>query len=435
MLKTSPAYSHLASATNEAEMQSIFQTQLTRLWGRPVAIENFHIPRVIPRGEGKFLVQYRFSIVDEHGSQPRIFFGRLLSPADMIPAYAKEPNAFFVSDIRLVVPIFPFDSKLKMLAQFFDPASGPRLLQPLAGAIGLNGTAQLAKVEVLGYRLERRGTLSVSVQERTRTVSLVAKLVRPEKAAGLFEELQALEKNGFGATSDNNIRVPHPLAVTPEGVLWLEAVFDLSLHDLVGTGPYVSACRSTGLVLQRLHSAKLPNLPTFSVEEAQAQLKTLALETAQIYPVLRESIEGVWQQLETRAPAVAEKETVPVHRDFYDKQLLVGANRITLLDTDTLALGDPAVDVGNFLAHLVLRGKQNALSEKTTGEARANFLEAYRSGQQVGMSEAFQKRTVWWEAATLLRLACLYSLRPRWRKLALPLLEQSEKTLRGEDYA
>ncbi|HEU4436262.1 MAG TPA: phosphotransferase, partial [candidate division Zixibacteria bacterium] len=187
--------------------------------------------------------------------------------------------------------------------------------------------------------------------------------------------------------------------------------------------------------LQRLHSAKLPNLPTFSVEEAQAQLKTLALETAQIYPVLRESIEGVWQQLETRAPAVAEKETVLVHRDFYDKQLLVGANRITLLDTDTLALGDPAVDVGNFLAHLVLRGKQNALSEKTTGEARANFLEAYRSGQQVGMSEAFQKRTVWWEAATLLRLACLYSLRPRWKKLALPLLEQSEKTLRGEDYA
>jgi|GEM_PF-3342666 len=435
MLKTSPAYSHLASATNEAEMQSIFQTQLTRLWGRPVAIENFHIPRVIPRGEGKFLVQYRFSIVDEHGSQPRIFFGRLLSPADMIPAYAKESNAFFVSDIRLVVPIFPFDPKLKMLVQFFDSASGPRLLQPLAGAIGLNGTAQLAKVEVLGYRLERRGTLSVSVQERTRTVSLVAKLVRPEKAAGLFEELQALEKNGFGATSDKNIRVPHPLAVTPEGILWLEAVFDLSLHDLIGTEPYVSACRSAGFVLQRLQSAKLPNLPTFSVEEAQAQLKTLALETTQIYPVLCESIEDVWQQLESNAPAVAEKKTVPVHRDFYDKQLLVGANRITLLDTDTLSFGDPASDVGNFLAHLILRSNQHLLPEKTLAQAKKDFLEAYNSNTSLVMGKEFEKRIKWWEAATLLRLACLYSLRPRWRKLALPLLEQSEKTLRGEDYA
>jgi hypothetical protein len=435
MLKTSPAYSHLASVTNEAEMQSIFQTQLTRFWGRPVAMENYHIPRVIPKGEGKFLVQYRFSTVDKHGSQPRIFFGRLLSPAEMIPAYAKEPNAFFVSDIRLVVPIFPFDPKLKMLAQFFDPAFGPHLLQPLGQAVGLNGTAHMAKVEVLGYRLERRGTLSVSVQERTRTVSLVAKLVRSEKATGLFDQLQALEKNGFGETSEGNLRVPHPLAVTPDGVLWLEAVFDLSLHDLIGTEPYVSACRSAGLVLQRLHSANLSNLPTFTVEEAQAQLKTLALETAQIYPVLREGIEGVWSHLKTDAPVLAEKDFVPVHRDFYDKQLLVGANRITLLDTDTLSLGDPALDIGNFLAHLILRGKQHLLPEETLAQTKKDFLETYNSKKSSVMEKDFEKRVKWWKAAALLRLACLYSLRPRWKKLAWPLLEQSEKALQGEKYA
>ncbi len=435
MLKPSPAYAHLAAATDEAVMKPIFQERLAKLQNRPVEMENFHIPRVIPKGGGRFLIQYRFSTGDENGSQARIFFGRLLSPSEMIPAYAKEPEAFFVSDIRLVVPVFPFDPKLKTLAQFFDSASGPHLLQPLAQAVGLNGTAQLAKVKVLGYRLERRGTLNITIQEQSRTVSLVAKLVRPEKAAGLFDQLQALEKNGFGAASNDNIRVPHPVAVTPEGVLWLETVFDLSLHDLVGTEPYVSACRTAGVALQKLHIVDLKNLPAFMMEEALTQLKALVFETAQIYPVLRETIENVWRQLESGVPVLKEQEFGPVHRDFYDKQLLVGPNRITLLDTDMLSFGDPALDVGNFLAHLILRGKQHSLPEKTVGQAKKSFLEAYNSNKDSVLGKDFEKRIIWWEAATLLRLACLYSLRPRWKKLSLPLLEQSEKTLRGENYA
>ncbi|MCI0330424.1 MAG: phosphotransferase [candidate division Zixibacteria bacterium] len=435
MLKPSPAYSHLAAATDEAVMPPIFQAPLSRLWGRTVEIANFHIPRVIPKGEGKFLIQYRFSTVDEHGHQPRIFFGRLLSPSEMIPAYAKEPNAFFVANIRLVVPVFPFDPKIKTLAQFFDPAPGPGLLQPLTQTLGLNGTAQVVKVDVLGYRLERRGILNISVSEHGRTLSLVAKLVRSEKAAGLFEQLRTLEENGFGASSKENIRVPHPVTATSEGVLWLEAIADSSLHDLIETERFIPGCRSAGLALQKLHSAKLQNLSLYTIEEALSELKDLAFETARIYPALQENVHEVWKKLESSRPAMEEKEFAPLHRDFYDKQLLAGSNRTTLLDTDALSRGDPAQDVGNFLAHLILRGKQHSLPEKIVGQARTNFLEAYHPSKSPMTGKNFQKRTTWWEAASLLRLACLYSLRPRWKKLAIPLLEQSKKTPRGESNA
>ncbi|MGH8004074.1 MAG: phosphotransferase family protein [Limisphaerales bacterium] len=347
----------------------------------------------------------------------------------MIPAFAKKPHAFSVADIRLVVPIFPFDPKLKTLAQFFDSAESARLLQPLTRAIGLNGTARMVKVDVLGYRLERRGILNISISEHNRTVLLVAKLVRPEKAVELFGQLRALEENGFDAASGENIRVPHPAAVTPEGVLWLEAVSDPSLHDVIGKEPFIPGCRSAGLVLQKLHTAKLKDLPPYTFKKALDQLKALAFETAQIYPVLQEAIQNAWPQLENNIPALEEKEFEPVHRDFYDKQLLVGSNRVTLLDTDTLALGDPALDVGNFLAHLILRGKQHSLPEKDIQQARMSFLEAYGAGQSPTGSEKFQKRAAWWEAATLLRLACFYSLRPRWKELAPSLLEESQKRI------
>ncbi len=435
MLKPSPAFAHLATATDEAVMRPIFQERLSKLWGRPVDIENFHIPRVIPRGDGKFLIQYRFSTLEESGTYARIFFGRLLAPAEMIPAYAREPEAFFIADIRLVVPVFPFDPKLKTLAPFFDSAASSHLLQPLASAIGLNGTAKVAKVNVLGYRLERRGTLNISISEHDRTFLLVAKLLRPEKVAGLFARLRTLEEKGFGAASEDNVRVPHAVAATPEGVLWLEAVAGPSLHDLIGMERFLPGCRSAGAALQKLHRAKLQDLLPYTFEETLAELKERILETAQIYPVLRETVQNLWQQVESGRPALKGKEFAPVHRDFYDKQVLVGANRITLLDTDTLAWGDPALDVGNFLAHLVLRGRQHSLPEKNIQQAQRNFLEAYNTGKSLVSGENFQKRAAWWKAASLLRLACLYSLRPRWKKLAVPLLEQSKKTLSGESNA
>jgi hypothetical protein len=435
MLKPSPAFSHLAAATDAAVMQPIFRKQLSEIGNRPTKVENFFIPRVIPKGNGRFLIQYRFTASHEGGRRDWIFFGRLLSPSEMIPSYAKEPNAFFVADIRLVVPVFPFDPKLKVLPQFFQPEKSAALLQSLARPLCLNGTARIEKVEVLGYRLERRGVLNIAITEQNRNLLIVAKLVRPEKAAGLFEQLQALEANGFDTSGEGHVRVPHPLTVAPEGVLWLEALSDPSLHDLIGTEKFISGCRSAGAALQKLHRAALKDLLPYTIEQALTGLKGLAFETAQIYPVLQETIESVRRQLETGAPKLEEKEFAPVHRDFYDKQLLTGETQTTLLDTDTLALGDPALDAGNFLAHLILRGKQHSLPEKAVGQAKGNFLEAYNSHKSSAFEKNVEKRIAWWEAAALLRLACLYSLRPRWKKLARPLLEQSEKTLRGENYA
>ena len=42
-----------------------------------------------------------------------------------------------------------------------------------------------------------------------------------------------------------------------------------------------------------------------------------------------------------------------VHRDFYHDQLLFDAERTWILDLDCAARGDAAMDVGNFVAHLV----------------------------------------------------------------------------------
>jgi len=106
-----------------------------------------------------------------------------------------------------------------------------------------------------------------------------------------------------------------------------------------------------------------------------------------------------------------------VHRDLHVKQVLVTADgEVGVLDLDTLAKGDPAVDVANFLAHLELRSLQGHYSPDRAGLAAAAFVDGYRPDR------ALRARLTAYTAATRVRLACVYAFRPRWRHLARHLL-------------
>ena len=90
--------------------------------------------------------------------------------------------------------------------------------------------------------------------------------------------------------------------------------------------------------------------------------------------------------------------------------------------------GDPTEDVGNFVAHLVLRALQRQLPAETGREQARIFLQRY--GQEFEPPPSDGVAAV--AAATLFRLACLYRFRRRWRSLGPPLLEQALAWARGE---
>ena len=97
--------------------------------------------------------------------------------------------------------------------------------------------------------------------------------------------------------------------------------------------------------------------------------------------------------------------------------MLFAPERTTLLDHDTLAAGDPALDYANFLAHLTLRGLQEPSKQAAVAEGKQAFRQAYGD-----TAAGFADNLPWWEAGTLMRLAILYRLRPRWRQLSRALL-------------
>ncbi len=101
------------------------------------------------------------------------------------------------------------------------------------------------------------------------------------------------------------------------------------------------------------------------------------------------------------------------HRDLHDKQLLGGTGRLGVLDFDTAAVTEPALDLANLAVHARWRTVQGVWSPE---QAAVVDEAARRVAHTLGVPS-------WrWEsyaAGTALRLAAVYAFRPRWHAAAV----------------
>lgn len=417
MLKHSWSYGNLGLATKPALMKRTFQTALSAVWERPVWVRRLAIPRVLLVGQGRLLVQYQLSTVEKSGLQDRVLFGHLLAPDESLPEGTGKPEVLVLPQFRMVAPVFPFDRGLKTLERFFKPEDSSELLNNIPEGILEGTSARLEKVDTLAYRPERRAVLRVRFNQQGRSKTVIARLGQPAKVESYYSKLQLLERAGFQPHAQDGITAPRALGCLPEGILWQEDVPDPSLYDLYGKDRFVAGCAVAGHTLNKLHGAPIDGLPAHTVDDELELLGRFTNRIGEIYPRISEPLERLFGWIEARSPVGYKSNAVPVHRDFYDKQVLIGTQRTTLLDVDTLAMGDPALDVGNFLAHLTLRSRQFPQHSQPIAVGRRGFLAAYRSGD-----DSFWQRARWWEFAALLRLVCVYSLRPRWQRMAMRLM-------------
>lgn len=98
------------------------------------------------------------------------------------------------------------------------------------------------------------------------------------------------------------------------------------------------------------------------------------------------------------------------HRDLHDRQLLMTQSGLAILDCDSLCRADVALDPANFVAHLHLRALQNDFD----GRAADDASEAFLAGLSRSSERGFRERLGFYQTSSYLRLALVYSLRPRW---------------------
>lgn len=425
-------------AIDVEEMHHRLQRELRKIAGKDIAISKIYVTRAFPRKEGGFTIQYELyqSKSGLPGIEKKILCGHLLAPEKPWPDYAgnSENDCIILDDIRLIIPVFPFDPRLESLKKFIPDSEESDVPGLLSTILGTN--AEIAGYEILSYRLEKRCVFRYTVSAQNGSFNqrrIIAKVLGNSGFKKAVEILAELEKEGFEYDSADSLTIPRILGSDDGlGAVFMEDIPGLSLHFLMDKAIFGHGCSAGGRTLLKLHGIETVALKTYTIGEELGNLRKFLELISNMYPEFRDSLKSRFDDLSSGMPDEPAR-TVFSHRDFFDKQILYSDSRTALLDCDNAALADPALDVGNFIAHLILRKLQHPDCATNIDRGIDAFIKSYGN-----TGRDFTERTMWWIRAALLRLSALYLLRPRWRDIAPELLIQRlddlEKQLSGGAY-
>lgn len=330
------------------------------------------------------------------------------------------------------------DPKLAFLTDALDPDRATRALAPLMPrAAGADVPFRLRRIRVVRHKPGRRCMIDYEVEvhppgESVRRISLLGKV----RAKGLNDTVYRLTEElwagAFGPDAPDGIHVPEPIGCIPDFRMWLQRrVPGVRVRErLTEPGGTALAARMAG-VLHKLHHTGPRTKRRHTLADELEILHERLPRVAEQYTGWADRIGRILDACDHLAARLPDPEPRPIHRDFYFDNVLVDGERIYLLDLDLYALGDPAVDAGNFIAHITEH------SLRTTGDpsARADCETALAEAYGAGVDERTREAVGVYTTLTLVRHIELSTRLPRRHATTEPLLALSEDRLRAHDPA
>ena len=253
-----------------------------------------------------------------------------LAPRNFVARLARDSQAEFF--------LYPADSRLPGLQAVADPEMALRLVNSHVFTV----PGRRARVQLVTYRPGYRAV----VRHRFGRIKLYARVVRPYELPRLLDAYEIMMNSGFV--------IPNLVGYWEEGgVLWLSEVSGKGLRRRIRKGkapdPYVILDG-----LDRLWGAPLDGLSgrpmrlDSGYRSAKVSFRHHLRDSAASMEILNAAIGSLDPFVRSWQPVCT------AHNDFYDDQLLLLADgKIALVDFEEAGLGEPMLDVGNFLAHLL----------------------------------------------------------------------------------
>jgi len=198
--------------------------------------------------------------------------------------------------------------------------------------------------------------------------------------------------------------------------MWLQRkVAGVLSGELLPQPSGVALARGIAEGLRKLHGAGVPAERSHSMADELRILHERLPLVSQARPVLKTRIDRILAASDRLGSSVPTPRRCGIHRDFYPAQVLVRKGRLFLLDFDLYCEGDPALDAGNFLGHMIeeslrtlgdpdaLGEQQHALEERfveLSGPAVRPAIQAYTTltlVRHIYLSTQFPERAAFTE--------------------------------------
>lgn len=253
---------------------------------------------------------------------------------------------------------------------------------------------------------------------------------REEDATAAAEALYAVGTGQVGVRGDEVVRLPRLLTVSA-------ALRTTVLESLRPTGSPEEVAREplgleeTARALRAFH-AHVPTgrLARVPASEHVARVRREQELVATAWPDVAERVDAAVRAAASVLEAFEPLGPGPVlcHGDFTPGQLVRVRGGLGLLDLDTIAIGDPASDLGRFLAYEMVRAQRFTRRPARVAAVRAAFLTAYGAPSRDADPSGLPARVWAYQRLNLALIALRATRRLKGARsgLALTLLDTSD---------
>ncbi len=396
---------------------------------------DLRVERYWPGRDETFSIEWSFCL--DQGQRFSLY-GHAL-PEGVSPQFCKPANdkptingqvlwgvSVYVSDWHLTVHSPDCDAVLDQLDVCLNDA--PLLARNIHAANNTNGNEQFspqATCQLMGYRAGRRAALHCSlVQKDGETENLFCKMYRDDRGYKLIRR--------HGKISDQLHMMTHGLVRVPDPIRYdaqlRMAQFGWTSGQKISLDNpnFAAQLELVAKALATFHNIELDDLKTFTHENEWHVVKRWTTLMNTIAPQHHSLLDSLSTMLHEASTHIDDDALATLHRDYYPAQLLMDGERITILDLDTVARGHRCVDIGNFLAHLLLEIIANKSSAADTWPTHCqSFIRAYMD--QGGTCR--QHALTYYLGSSLIRIGMVHSLRHNGGRIAAQLWDTAKHLL------
>ena len=264
------------------------------------------------------------------------------------------------------------DQKMRFLSSAICKEDIEPLLSTLiSGFLGKKVKLDILQIKVLRYKPTRRCIIEYEIKVYHQVNStknsnnyfilkLLGKSCSKNTDLRTFNLLQKLWNNGFDSQSSDLISIPRPIGHISKFNMWFQLKIDsVPLMDkLLYNDNKIENCKLISKVsdaIAKLHKTPFfPNTRFHSLSDELSILNTRLSQTMEENSCWKKEIEKILDSCYKLSTLITSTNNIKnIHRDFYHDQVIVDNNsRVYLVDLDLFCKGDPALDIGNFTAHL-----------------------------------------------------------------------------------
>lgn len=430
-------YPQLREIADPERLAEVMQVHLgPRFASGKLRVDRCKIGRVYykpgPDGSCKIRLKARIRASDGSEVGKQMFFGHVFPSGlvqtkfEKVRGRARAQPAFgqpvaLIPDWNMILWAYPNDPGLVGLPTLSAPDKVLAMMQRAPERFGLAADQTLVEIEacltkyVPGRRCGYIYRTKVAVGDDSGSTAehmVYGKAYRDQAGRAAYDILEQIW--GSEARQRGALCLPEPYSYDEDlNILWQEALPGRPLSKMPPDIDLPTIAVEIARQLAAFHGTEL-DLPTRVNSELElANLRERVEIISRTFPQVAERCAAVQKRLTKCADDLGRRVLTPVHGSFKFSHTFAGGGQVALIDFDGANLGDPAYDLGHFVAHL--RGMEAA--GKVAGEVAEKTVENFCTAYHEETAFSLSRERIMWFAASLIMSSQIYRMVKRSYKV------------------